>query len=587
MSGAIRIHSTSRGLDAARLLAGRDLVLELDEAHGVAAPEGVLAGDALDVEARRALDRSALAGLARWRELYDELLTVDGICLPFIAEWPLMRTMLAWLRLGEGLHAAVGRHGATALELMDDDDRTRQIASVVAARHDIPVRTGAGPRAAVRPVRELPRISPLRRARRLAVRGALGCGAPTLLRPGSVLVLSYWPMMPLLDRLLDEPTSRPAIALEARPTGPSRTMRAALQGGWLGLPSPWAVGAAKREVEAAITRVGAATPRLEVGSFDLGACVHGPLLMALRDGACDALARAGLVRRALERSPPQVVVAYCDSLPIPRLVVSLARDAGVRTLVVAHGAFLAPQTVADLSIGEEVAVWSQAVAPPGVGRRARVHVIGYPARDVPNAPIAVRRRDAARRIVVLGQERHPYTAMIDERSVQRHYLAALGAVRSACPGATVVLRPHPTQQLAPIRRLLDEIGDLDTRIDATSSIEDLLASAALCVASLSTAALQAALVDTPVIALNLTGFEWPWPLGGDTPVPVAHSTDELVVALRDWRRRRRAPGREALLAALGADRPNALDRLVDVVTGRPPDRDRAQASSSPPAAASA
>ena len=99
----------------------------------------------------------------------------------------------------------------------------------------------------------------------------------------------------------------------------------------------------------------------------------------------------------------------------------------------------------------------------------------------------------------------------------------------------------------------------------------LLESCDVCVGTTSTATLQAALVGTPVIALNLTGFDWPWPLGGETAVPVARDEEDLAAALERWASGERLPGRDDLLGALGAGHGDeGVERLLSAVIAPPP-----------------
>jgi len=116
-----------------------------------------------------------------------------------------------------------------------------------------------------------------------------------------------------------------------------------------------------------------------------------------------------------------------------------------------------------------------------------------------------------------------------------------------------------------VRMALDLFPGLDTSIDTTTPIEQLLGAADLCVGSLSTATLQAGTLATPVAVLNVTGFDWVWPLGGDTPVPVARDAEELEPVLLAWREQGSLPGRDALVGALGADRDGAVERLAELV----------------------
>src|SRR4051812_30123504 len=212
----MRIFRTSRGLDPAALVPGRDLVLEAYEAHGLDLPQGVLAHDYLDPGARLAVDDACPEVLDRWAALSADRYTSRGICLPWVWEWELFgRAVLPLLCHGLGVRGAVERHRPESLTVVDADWLTRHVVSA-AWRGTTEFADLRSPPAA-RVERARPPIH--RRARRAALRSLVGLGTPSVLRRKSVLVLGYWHLMPLLDRMLAEPGWRPAISLGKPATG--------------------------------------------------------------------------------------------------------------------------------------------------------------------------------------------------------------------------------------------------------------------------------------------------------------------------------------------------------------------------------
>src|SRR5690348_1406848 len=115
--GAMRIHTSSAGMDVARLEPGADLVLAIEDAQGADLREGVLAHDHLDLEARRQVDSATLGAIATWRELHDEPLTVEGVCLPWMWELPLLIAFNPVIRDAAGLSRAVAKYQPDRLEL--------------------------------------------------------------------------------------------------------------------------------------------------------------------------------------------------------------------------------------------------------------------------------------------------------------------------------------------------------------------------------------------------------------------------------------------------------------------------------------
>ena len=68
------------------------------------------------------------------------------------------------------------------------------------------------------------------------------------------------------------------------------------------------------------------------------------------------------------------------------------------------------------------------------------------------------------------------------------------------------------------------------------------------------------------------GFEWRWPLGADTTVPVARDGAQLRAWLERWAAGEALPGREDMLAALGADiAGDPVERMLAIL-GSPPQR---------------
>jgi hypothetical protein len=562
----VNVHTTSSGLDPAALMPAGDLVLAADPLHGIDVPAGVTAHDHLGVEDRFRLDAAARDALARWRAGNDGVLTFDGVCLPEMWTFKLYEAINRCLVGLTGLHRAIEAHRPRSLVLADAEPLTERIARAAALAAGIPLvappdRPPPGMRAWA------PRVPAGRRARGAVIRAASRWGVPSVLRPGATLFLSYWPLMPLLDRMLEDGSRRPAIAQQSRPASPARSLRAAAQGGWLGLPSASARAAAGRRAAAALRSLPA--PRaIDVDGIPAGKAIHHAVLQPMLVGAAETLAAVPVIRRAFAGGRVRRVIGTYDLEPYARLVLSLAREAGVPTFCMAHGAYLLPQPMSDLELADEVALWSAAIAPPISNLERPIHAVGYP---LPHATSATRRFDGRRepRVTLLGQTTAPSTATVDARVVMRHYMEGLRGIAAGAPGATVVLRPHPSQGMPPLAELAARFPALRIEVDRSSDIRSCVAASDIGVGSASAATLECALVGTPVVVLNVTGFEWPWPLGGTTAVPVARSADELAAWVRRWRAAGTLPGADELLDALGARDGDATDRLIGALDGAP------------------
>jgi hypothetical protein len=562
----MRIFATSRGLDPRALVAGRDLVLEADEAHGLDLAPGVLAHDYLDQDVRLEIDDACPDVLDRWAALSADRYTSGGVCLPFVWEYELFAgTVLPLLCHGLGVKRAIESHRPDSISVVDACPLTRQVVSVAWSG---PIRV-AGLRSPPSAGAERARPPLLTRARRAALRALVGVGTPTVLRRDSVLVLGYWHLMPLLDRMLAEPGWRPAISLGKPAVGPLRNLRACLQGGWLGTPSPRDRARAHQRARAMIEAAAASpVPSLEALGLTLGGALHERTLEIARRRLATDLAWAASARRAFSRGGARRLVLPSDTPPDSRLITLIAQEAGVPSLMFQHGVFLLGQPDREGELCDDVAAWS---SPDRWLRRHAfrhpAHVVGFP---LPHEPLPVKRWNDQRapRIVVLGAGADPLTARLDDRMPMRHYQAALEAVAERLPAATVVLRPHPSHDISAAARILERFAGHRIEVDRSSDILDLLRSGDLCVGVASTATVQSALVGTPVVVLNVFGFDWAWPLGGDSSVPVARSAPELASWLARWADGETLPGREDLLAALGVGRRDPTGELLQLVETR-------------------
>lgn len=571
--GVVHLYTASTGLEVGRLRPGSDLVLHLHVADGADVPEGVYVLDHLDASERRDADVAARDALSAWRARVDGPMTVEGVCLPFIWELPVYRRFNGAVAHAVALRKALERSGARTVVLMDTGQHAERVARSVAGHLGIEVRLA--PEAREPGPLGPPRPAPTRvqRARRAAIDAVALLGTPSVLRPGSIAIHAYWPLMPLVDRLIEDPRERPALFLGKRPTGVHRSRRIARQGGWIGSPNPVDRRVAARTA-ARLLDAARAAGRFEVDGMDLSGLLHPLVMEVVANRAAHDVAGARMLRRVLARGKLRWIVGAYDVDADARLIVVLAKEAGVRTLMLCHGCYVLPQNLPDLDVCDVAALWSHDTGPFMTNLERPIHLVGYP---VPyDAPPPTKRIPRARpvRISVMGQGTVPTTSILDDRTTMAVFVTALEGIAARFPDAQVVLRPNPRQDGTAFRLLRDRFPGLDILERRGGDILDVHREADLTIAGASTATFQAALAGTPVIALNLSGFDWPHPLGGSrTAVPVARTAADLDAALAVWERDGILPGREDLLAGLGVDGGDATGRLLAILRGeRAPDR---------------
>ena len=560
------MHASLDGRSAAGLRRGCDLVLEIDAADGLDLPDGTLAIDHVPVAERRRIDELALAALAEWQRACGEALTVGDLSLAWLWETDLiLKVFLPTVRHAIAVRSALVALRPGVISLAGGDQSLRALLEEVSRVADIPLQLTRTVAPAVDPPdAPRPSLSAAAALRRSAIGVARSAGVPTVLRSDSVLVFGYWPLMALFDRLLSTPGQRPAFAVAKPPQRPLRSLRAAAQGGWLGTAGPLRRRWATRRADALLAALGP-PPSIDVDGLALGPVLHERAAALARRRAAADLAAAGVLRRALTSGHVRRVVIPSDMEPDMRLVAHVARSCGVRTLLLAHGAYPIRHTLVDMQVADDIALWSQTFGPTYHDGRGALHVVGYP------ETLAVKRAvvapDGPPRVIVVGRATETTTAMIDERYVVRHYAAAVEGIRAACPDAQIVLRPHPAESRRAAPRIARDYPGV--RVDSRLPILEALIQADLCVGTASTVSFQAALVGVPVIVLNMTGYAWEPPLDGSTDVPMPNSAKQLQSIVAAWSTGAQIGGREALLAALGAhpeqQGSDSVDRIMEII----------------------
>src|SRR5213078_3952181 len=110
---------------------------------------------------------------------------------------------------------------------------------------------------------------------------------------------------------------------------------------------------AARSAAAALAR-GAEPPPIEVMGLELGAALHARALDVARKRAVEDLAEAAVLRRAFAGGHVRTMVLPYDIEPHSRLVAVLAREAGIHTFLLQHGAILLPRPLKDGEVAAEV-----------------------------------------------------------------------------------------------------------------------------------------------------------------------------------------------------------------------------------------
>jgi hypothetical protein len=528
-------------LDPAALRVGADLVLDVAPAHGLALEHGVAIEDYFDQAARADIDREALAAAAAWREARGDDVLMDGIDLGYVAEVELLAgCFLPGTLIRRALAAIETRGRVEAIGF--DAAALRALAGLIPPGCEL---SGcAAP----------PPPAPSRGGRRNAlVAAAERTWIPAWPR-GEVVCVPYWHLVGVYTQLARD-RGKPRPVSSGMGLAGLRWFDVAMalaRGGFGGSSGARARAAGAERVAALAERLA----RAPAGDDDVARALDGWALAVMARDAGAAPAQFAHFRDVVRKS--RLIVMPFDSPGEQRVLLAAGRTLEIPALVVQHG-FKAGLNDPDMTLSDHVAVWSEHDR-GDLQPRARgiVTITGNPgADDFPP------RREPGRhnRIVVLVEYHGRLSARVGQRIALQQLAAAVDAIGATRPGSEVAIRPHPSDHrgddyLAALRSR----ADVRLALDASTPIEDLLASADVCVGALSTATLQAAALGVHTVFLDVSGATRPWPFdGAPGALPAAYGAQELAQLIEQG-----PAAADAAATALGLSG-RATERIVDMI----------------------
>lgn len=265
------------------------------------------------------------------------------------------------------------------------------------------------------------------------------------------------------------------------------------------------------------------------------------------------MARARAMAAVVHSYHPHVVVLMEDASPSGRALAAVARRGGAWTVVVQHGlvgedlggTHVMP-CVANVHFawGPYAADWNYAHGAP----EGSQSVVGNPMLDNAFSEGWGTREDVVPREVVFASQPFVGVSSLESDFDRMETIRALQPFDSE--GVTVVLRPHPADDVASLRRLVHGLGFNSVQWDATLAAS--LARPAVMLTKTSTVALEAMLRSRPVVLAVLSGRGDRTGLTAHGAALLATTPEEVTERVRACMedasvRRRLAEGRAKLL----------------------------------------
>jgi glycosyltransferase involved in cell wall biosynthesis len=242
--------------------------------------------------------------------------------------------------------------------------------------------------------------------------------------------------------------------------------------------------------------------------------------------------------RLFRLSPPAVVMAVPDRWPLSRLVIEHARRCGVPSFglqcaMISDAATYGPMFADHLATMDQRS--AEIFTRRGGIEPGRISITGMPRWDNLSTTVSEARTRTAlerlglspgRRFVLFATQ--PFPLLTTRRMVEpvAQVLARIG-------GIDLVLKVHPresTDRYEPLVRDLSS-GGVKIWIVAEADLHLLLTAAELLVTGFSNVVMEAALLDCPVLTINLTGEPEPLPYAEWGIALAVHSAEEAEAAM--------------------------------------------------------
>jgi hypothetical protein len=234
-----------------------------------------------------------------------------------------------------------------------------------------------------------------------------------------------------------------------------------------------------------------------------------------------------------------VVVVPSDAPPLQRLLVNVANRLNVPTLVVQHGLKEYPVDGSDMSAARYAAVWGEWVKIERTARYkqlSKVFLVGATALDsyVEGPADAVKAVDRkAATVLILPQSFYRMSSFSDAMHDDIFLDIVLQVLASRSEIREVIVKPHPGVRSGHIENIVRELPIPAQNVSVCHGpLRPFLRGRAdIVICGNSTGALEALAAGCEVICVNVTRREFSPPLDGHSGIPVAHSAEELGIAI--------------------------------------------------------
>jgi len=220
-----------------------------------------------------------------------------------------------------------------------------------------------------------------------------------------------------------------------------------------------------------------------------------------------------ILREIMKKSNVNGILVWDDSLEFNRTLVVVGKYLGIPSIMVHHGIWAVDLKIAEKIYVDKVALWGERSRKGLIARGINPSLLTITGNPGFDRIVSIRGKQGIHKdntIVFATQMIEDYTSMSvnkDEEIIDVLYSAI-----KRIPDTRLVIKVHPGEKIRKYQRLIKDKKYQNVEVIKKTDLFGLLSKCRILVTYVSTVALEAIILNKPVIIVNLTGqpYEYPY-----------------------------------------------------------------------------
>jgi len=219
-----------------------------------------------------------------------------------------------------------------------------------------------------------------------------------------------------------------------------------------------------------------------------------------------------ILKEIMREKNVNLILVWDDSLEFNRTLVIVGKDLEIPSIMVQHGIWGTELTIAEKIYVDKIALWGERSKKGLIGRGinpSRLTITGNPGYDK-IIPIRNNQRIYKDNFIVFAtQMTEDYTSI--DMNKDEEIINVLYSAIKKIPDSRLIIKVHPGEKIKKYQRLIKNKKYQNVEVIKKTDLFELLNKSSILTTYASTVALEAIILNKPVIIVNLTGQPYQYP----------------------------------------------------------------------------